>query len=119
MSKVKLIVETVNGLSANKVEDIKLELPDKFRVTGIVRTDFTPESDGSVRASDDIEIVIGTDQINYIVGKLLTLVEATFTDQEQRKATKDLVMQTMWNWYEAMSQANSHAWRVDKGFEKN
>lgn len=38
-----------------------------------------------------------------LIGKLLTYVDATFTDQEQRKAHKDIVRQIVQNWRQDIS----------------
>lgn len=35
-------------------------------------------------------------QFNFLLGKLLTIVDASFSDQEQRKAVKDLVRNVVW-----------------------
>ena len=33
----------------------------------------------------------------YMVGKVLTIIDACFSDQEQRKAMKDVIGQVFWN----------------------
>ena len=39
-----------------------------------------------------------THHVSYLEGKMLTLIEASIQDLEQRKALKDIVRQTIWNW---------------------
>jgi hypothetical protein len=36
--------------------------------------------------------------VSNLEGQILTIIDASFTDQEQRKAVKDLVKQTVWRW---------------------
>ncbi len=38
-------------------------------------------------------------QVDTLVGKLLTYIEATFNDPQQRKAHKDIVKQLVYNWF--------------------
>lgn len=119
MSKVKLIVVKRHSLHNAEMRDIKIELPEDTKITGIVRSDFEEAADGTKRDSDDIDLVITWDNINNLVGQLLTLVDATFSDGEQRKAMKDIFMDRVWKWYEATDAVNVRAWRVDKGIENN
>jgi len=45
-------------------------------------------------------IVVSRDlELSVLVGKLLTYVEATYSDQEQRKAHKRLIKETIYTWY--------------------
>lgn len=50
---------------------------------------------------DDINgIVVSRDlEIANLVGKLLTYIDATYTDIEQRKANKRIVKDTIYTWY--------------------
>jgi hypothetical protein len=105
MSRVKLVITEGYGTYTNpfigdaSVIDLDLKVPDTHNIIGVVRTDFDPGKDGSVRTSDDTAPIVYTAGINHLVGKLLTLADAAFNDQEQRKAFKDLVIQTTWDWY--------------------
>lgn len=38
-------------------------------------------------------------QLDNLVGKLLTYIEATYSDPQQRKAHKDIVKQSVYNWF--------------------
>lgn len=49
----------------------------------------------------EIGTVIFYENINNLVGKLLTLSDAVFSDLDQRKAHKELVTQTLWDWFHA------------------
>ena len=40
--------------------------------------------------------LLSYDAIRNLEGKLLTLIDATFTDKEQRKAMKDVFRRTLW-----------------------
>lgn len=39
-----------------------------------------------------------TPQIQMLEGEMLTLVDASIGDPQQRKALKDIVRQTVWGW---------------------
>jgi hypothetical protein len=54
-------------------------------------------ADGSVGAT---AVPINYDEVYNLKGRLLTLVDAAFTDPQQRKAFKDLVWSTLRQWYE-------------------
>lgn len=45
-------------------------------------------------------VPINYDEVYNLKGRLLTLVDATFADDQQRKAFKDLVWQTLRGWYQ-------------------
>lgn len=38
-------------------------------------------------------------QLDNLVGKLLTYIDATYSDPQQRKAHKDIVKQSAYNWF--------------------
>ena len=37
-------------------------------------------------------------QVNYALGEILTIVDASYGDPVQRKAVKDLVKKSFWGW---------------------
>jgi hypothetical protein len=121
MSKIKLVIAEGYGtdnkpyLGGDSVIDLNLEVPDTHSITGIIRTDFDEDTDGSKRISDDLIPVVSYDRINYLVGKLLTVVDASFSDMEQRKAVKDLIKQIPWDWHNSMTESLVLPWRKDKG----
>lgn len=45
-------------------------------------------------------------QIGRLEGKVLTLIEASIQDLEQRKALKDIMRQTIWGWAIDENQEN-------------
>lgn len=121
MSKVKLIIQEGYGSNyrpyiggTDEVIDLKIEVPDTHDIKGIVRTDFDKEKDGSVRTNDELTPVIRHDRVNDLVGKLMTLADASFTDKEQRKAFKDILMQIPWTWYTGQTESLTEPWRGDK-----
>lgn len=117
MSKIKLVVQKRNAFGYGEVTESVLTLQNGHKILGIVETDFEPEEDGSVRSNDGLDPVITVDNINYLVGQLLTLVEAGTADPEQRKAAKDLYKQTVWSWYTHVTETLQRTWRYDKGYE--
>lgn len=52
----------------------------------------------SPKADNGVKYGFYTHHISYLEGKLLTLLEASIQDLEQRKALKDIARQTIWNW---------------------
>ena len=52
----------------------------------------------SKETSDVKKIQIDYRDFYPLVGRLLTLVDATYTDKEQRKAQKDVVKPILYNW---------------------
>lgn len=50
--------------------------------------------------------VVGYSDINNLVGRLLTYIDATYSDREQREAQKTLIKGVVFDWYEKKSQWN-------------
>lgn len=44
-------------------------------------------------------VILDVKFVENLVGKLLTYVDATFSDKKQREAHKDLIKQAVWSWY--------------------
>lgn len=116
MSKVKLILDN-NSLDFGEVTDIVLTLKEGERVRGIVETDFEPNDKGERRVSDGVDTVIYIEDINNLVGRIKTLIEASISDPEQRKASKDVFNNEIWSWYTGRLETLSRTWRFDKGYE--
>lgn len=58
-------------------------------------------SDGIVLLeTEGVKCMINFEEVDTLVGRLLTYIDATFTDTIQRKAQKDLVKQTVRGWYD-------------------
>ena len=119
MSKVKLITEKKNQLGFGELVSTDVEVPEDVTIIGLARSDFEPATDGSRRVNDDIVPIIHMQSINNLVGKLMTQVEASTPDPEQRKASKDIFRQIAWEWYTNHIENLTRAWRFDKGYEKN
>lgn len=117
MSKVKLIMDERNSLDFGKVSDVVLTLKEDERVRGIVETDFEPNDKGERQTSDNLDPVIYIEDMNNLVGRIKTLVEASISDPEQRKAAKDVFNNEIWGWYTGRSETLGRAWRFDKGYE--
>lgn len=55
--------------------------------------------DGSEQTHSQVTALFDTAVVRYLEGKLLTHIEATFTDHEQREAHKSLVRNLLWDTY--------------------
>lgn len=91
--------DAVAGMFSTARVTETIEIDEKRKAIGIVLAEFAPDSDGTKRVSGEFLPVIGVDDMNNLSGKLMTLIDATFVDKEQRKAMKDLFTQTAWGWY--------------------
>ena len=62
--------------------------------------------------SDIKKITIDRGNVNVLLGRMLTVAEASFPDKEQREAVKRLVMRNIWHWYDEQSGENTtvEAW---------
>jgi hypothetical protein len=110
MSTVTLV--TIEGFGSQGVPrvpgtqqyvDISTTVPDDRDIAAVMRREFDPEPDGSRRSNPSLDPVIRYERINELVGKLLTFADASTADTAQRKAQKDLIKQTVWEWYEAQT----------------
>lgn len=119
MSKVKLIVDERSSLAFGEVSDVVLTLKEGQRVRGIVETEFEPNDKGERQTSDNIDPVIYIEDMNNLIGRVKTLLEASISDPEQRKAAKDVFNNEIWGWYTGRVEVLGRAWRFDKGFESN
>ena len=45
-----------------------------------------------------LEVMIEMNEISNLVGKLLTIADASFQDEQQREAVKSLIKRTVWKW---------------------
>lgn len=103
--KVKLVFEksyTENrGLSVNSFsEDISVDLPEGFKMAHLVSAVcYDPYQGGDQPNSDTYATIWEYEDENRLVGKLLTYIDATYTDVEQRKAHKDLVKDLVYGYF--------------------
>lgn len=51
---------------------------------------------------------VNYEQVYNLKGRLLTLIDATFTDPEQRKAQKDVVWQTLKAWMDDIERSGGY-----------
>lgn len=94
--------------------DTGIRVSDERDILAVIRRDFDVEPDGSRRSNPSLDPVVRYERINDLLGKLLTLVDASTTDAAQRKAQKDLFKQTVWGWYEAQTAGLSPSALVGK-----
>lgn len=52
--------------------------------------------------------------LNYLIGKLLTYVDATFSVTEQRDAQKSIVKDTLWTWYVSIEDRERRVKEMEK-----
>jgi len=87
--------------------DIEVSSPgdiDDFRLIG-ARIYYPEQGKSDVPASGDINIhILEHSDGQKLLGRLLTYVDATFTDPEQRKAHKDIIRDIYYDWDEKMRQ---------------
>lgn len=105
MPKVMLLIQDGYGTAPNPMTGQKLvktdvQLGPNQHVRQVVVHDFEPDEDGSVRVGEDRLPAIPHEYINHLVGKVLTVTDASTPDPIQRRAIKDLVSQAIWNWYQ-------------------
>lgn len=112
MSKIKLAVCEGYGnqgiarvAGSEKFVETAVEVPDTHDIMAVVRYDFDPDATGKCRGGRAIDPVIRTERVNDLLGKLLTVVDASTADAAQRKAQKDLFKQAVWGWYESQTDA--------------
>ena len=103
--KVKLVFEKsyqgLKGLTANTFsKDINVDLPEGFEMANIVSAVCYDLMQGSNHPSSDIYANIWDhEDEGRLVGKLLTYIDATYSDKEQREAHKALVKDLMYGYF--------------------
>lgn len=53
----------------------------------------------SVGTSGKTGLVVSPGELDRLVGRLLTIIDATYTDVKQREASKTLFRSTIWDWF--------------------
>lgn len=94
--RVKLVFEKntsgQTGLDRNTFsEEIEVKLPESMESAHLVSAVCYGTKDTNAPINDCIAVIAEWEDDNRLVGRLLTYVDATFTDIEQRKAHKDIV----------------------------
>lgn len=112
MRKAKLVlhksfveIPTIKDTFAAEIEFYVPEHFDAIHLAGarIYDSEATPEGNRLQPPHGDVNAtIIGYQDVQRLVGKLLTYIDATYTDQEQRKAHKDLVKESVHGWHEEM-----------------
>ena len=80
--------------------DIEFDLPERFdgdQVHLMGARVYNIESKTTMPAGDSNALIMDYKDFQNLMGKLLTYVDATFSDPEQRKAHKDIVKNTLWS----------------------
>lgn len=81
------------------LKSIEIELPGGIDQAHLIAArSYQPDSASAVIGGDINGYVIKHTDIDHIVGKLLTHIDATFADQDQRKAQKDVVKNIVYPW---------------------
>ena len=103
--KVKLVFEKsyqeIRGLTSNTFsKDIDIELPPGFEMATLVAARcYDPvQGDNARPVSDTTAVIWDYVDENRLVGKLLTYIDATYTDKEQREAHKNLVRDVVYGY---------------------
>ncbi len=111
MGKVKIKVAwskwTEGPLSKDEYGVHELQVPfdtehGSMRILGVSTIDAEVDDDTKTKGYiiDQVFPTLDQRDIDNLVGKLLTYVDATFTDVEQRKAHKDILRSSLWDWFE-------------------
>ena len=58
---------------------------------------------GLVENGNEYEAIITRDDLSNLTGRLLTLIDASFTDKEQRNAQKSILRKEIINWVEKLT----------------
>lgn len=103
MQKVKLVFcksyVDIPTFKDSFSKDIEVELPEGMEQAHLIgaRVYWKPTKEPTVGSDINTTILEYRDDSN-LLGQLLTYVDATYTDQEQRKAHKDIVKQIVYGW---------------------
>lgn len=97
-------------------KDIEVELPQGIDQAHLIsaRCYSTAPSPAQVIGGDINAAIVEYKDDQNLVGKLLTYIDATFTDVEQRKAHKDIVKGIVYGWAQdirtrAVQTVDSHS----------
>lgn len=50
------------------------------------------------KCNEFIHVMLEMNDVSSLVGRLLTIVDASYVDKEQKEAVKTLVKKTVWEW---------------------
>lgn len=82
----------------------KIEVPQDKRIKGIVyHYDYEYRTSDQTAPLEDVAIdgvgLFDYSCVQQLEGRILTILDAVFSDQQQRKAMKDLIRQALWDEY--------------------
>ncbi len=66
-------------------------------------------SEEKKKYSNDVVFPIGNTSIDGLVGRILTIVDASIQDKQQREAIKTIVRKSVWDWYFANRPSNDYS----------
>lgn len=84
-----------------------IDLPRGTSVRGLVYTSASYRKSMHMGYFDGVGL-LDYENIQHMEGKVLTILDAVFTSEEQRKAIKDLVRQALWDHYKAEKNVNEY-----------
>src|SRR5688572_6402906 len=87
------------------LKEIEVELPAGVKQAHLISARcYQPDGGVANTIGGDINAcILRHRDVSDLVGKLLTYVDATFTDAEQRKAHKDIVKGLVYDWHNSMT----------------
>lgn len=47
---------------------------------------------------NDIKIILEIGEVNNLIGRVLTIVDASYSDEKQREGVKSLMKKEIWSW---------------------
>lgn len=112
--RVKLVFEKANteirGMTNNTFsKDVDVELPSNMDAVELVAAKCYDPNDAvqdgqPVPSASSVAVIWDYHDENTLIGKLLTYIDATYTDKEQREAHKRLIKDMVYGYYEELRQ---------------
>lgn len=65
---------------------------------GIPGVGDTLKREASTNPYNAVEVKIELNEVSNLVGQLLTLADASYSDKQQREGVKSLIKQIVWTW---------------------
>lgn len=104
--KVKLVFEKsfqeIRGLSSNTFsQDVDIEVPAGFNRAHLISARcYNPDQGSDEPVSDVAANIWDYQDEQRLVGKVLTYIDATYTDKEQREAHKNLTKDLLYGYFQ-------------------
>lgn len=104
------ILETVEDVAAHLARTAPVDPPNSGRPTGQrERAHREGKCTSPLTGLQPIFALLGYEDIRNLEGKLLTIVDASFQDREQRRAVKSLVRRAIWfEWVKYLDTDDVH-----------